>query len=308
MDEYRKFIRFKFFTIEKVKGDKSKYLNITDWIAKFKENKGFESIQECNGLKYSIRDPKCKDSKRWYFRITRARENDSAVIIANDDYKDIPLGEGEYLGEDMQFLYDTEHNIAMIQSSIFSLSIMEIQNILNDTFGYDDENEYIIIKPIMSKESLRKYAKRVKAIELSIANRGIIIPQGKSSFANLFKIFSNESTNRLKIDFSTVGERVNENGDLENLFIEKEDIDALADFIEKNEHAITVGRAKVKLSGDKKQEVIELIGGIMNTIISFKIKKKKSLGFEVAIEEMDKEYNRIKHKVYSLIPKVKVRK
>lgn len=303
MSNYKKHIRFKFFTIEKNEKEQSKYLNITDWVSRFKREKGFKKIHEVNGLKYSVREPHCKSKKRWYFRITRARENDGAVIIANDDYKDIPLADNEYLGEDMQFLYDTEYNIAMIQSSMFTISITELEEILNDTFGYKyGSKEYIEIKPIMSKESLDDYKGKVKAIELSIGNKGIVVPEGKSSFTEMFKLFNNKSTNRLKIDFSTLGEKRNEDGKTEEFYIEKNDIEELSEFIRQNDHAITVGRAKVKLASDKNQQVIDLIGGVTNVVIPFTIEKKKSLGFILAIKEMDKKYGEVKHKISKLIP------
>ena len=256
-------------------------LDIYQWIKNLRERYQDKEIIDMGDLKVQIEQIKYyRESDMWVFRFLKLREdNIPSIAKANAESEGIPLGEDEYIGEDLYMLYDVQTGIAMIQVNRFSLSTRRLAEVLS--LVWNVEGQRIAMKSIDDKFSIKGKRRCYRSLDISFAN---ILPglEGEhnslGSIRDSFRRYDGIA-GRITISLGRV-----RNDTLNIDKVEETISEAL------NDKSVVGLKVKVKDDDDRPVETIDLLDNVAHTIISFNIETKKVLNFEYAAQKMRECY------------------
>lgn len=256
-------------------------LDIYQWIKNLRERYQDKEIIDMGDLKVQIEQIKYyKESDMWVFRFLKLREdNIPSIAKANAESEGIPLGEDEYIGEDLYMLYDVQTGIAMVQVNRFSLSMKRLSEVL--TRVWNVEGQRISLKPIDDKFSIKSKRRSYRSLDISFAN---ILPGLEGEHNSLGSI--RDSFRR----YGGIAGHITINlGRVRNNTL---NIDKVEETISEalNDESVVGLKVKVKDDDDRPVETIDLFDNVAHTIISFNIETKKVLNFEHAAQKMRECY------------------
>jgi len=197
----------------------------------------------------------------------------------------LELNEDEYLGKDVNCIYDANHYIIMIQNNRASLNITSLQTYINETsikLGLINENQSIALKPIASCIDPRNL-KRVqyRRFTVSFANYRRLFNGEKNDIEKLIDTFNQYESYTATIIFG-LGHQWRNNS------LDSDKVNHTIDYLYDNKELIS--SAKVEYSVGEKVEIFDLLDNIIYSSIIFHLEKKSSLGFDYAKTRMYEEY------------------
>lgn len=177
---------------------------------------------QLNGCIAYIDDLHISGEGRYYFvRFYRLRtENLPARIRDGEKAEPIELDEGEYIGNDLNMLYDRETGFAMVQRNYLSLTTSRLSEWMSRDF---DANEKVAFRPVFHKLRWKHIKKdQVRSVELSLANLDMADYNGPSSLSHLLNGFGRYKGYTAKIKISVGYNRGQslDTGSVEDLLID----------------------------------------------------------------------------------------
>lgn len=287
LDTYKRQIKFCYYKVALLKkineteheivGD----YNLVNW---------FQKIENMNKLNHRIElsDSYVVMDQIYYYenrdiyalRAFKVRDvNVPSKIKDGKEAEPIPLGVDEYIGEDMNWLYDREKSICMIQQNRMSIGIARLSEWVNKMIHLD--GFYIKFIPILDKFMPSKLQrKHIRSIDFSFIN---LAPDNKDgSLAQIIRNVDRLSGLSGKISISV--------GHSKNKELNPIEIMDLVEDIRSNPGLIS--SAKIKLRDDDKPrvEIVDLLEESLHDFIEYDIELKKPLDFDVARAGMCSRY------------------
>lgn len=292
-------VKFQYFGVVRQKKIKNEWkgkgkLDIYEWLDKVETNSLLQSVIELPDTKAQIEKMQFYENEQvWVFRFLKLREdNIPSIAKANEDAEGIPLGDDEYIGEDLYMLYDPNNGIGMVQVNRFSLGLKRLEILLTQIWGV--EGERIKLRAVAEEFDLNRVRGRRKyrSLEVDFANLGSQLEEEHNSLAkiqNSFRSFFGVaghvriSIGRTKKDTLNIDEV--------NQFVN----DAMQD-------TSVVGlKLRIKDDDNRPVELIDLFDNICNCVIGFNIQKKTVLEFNYAARMMIQYYGNDKEHIMALI-------
>lgn len=218
----------------------------------------------------------------WVLRFMKLREdNIPSIVKENEEAEGIPLGDDEYIGEDLYMLYDAENGVGMVQVNRFSLGLKRVEDFLTEIWDY--ENERIRLRAIMEDFDLDRIRGRRKyrSIEVKFANISNQLDKEGNSLGTIMNSFRRLSgvSGSIKISLGrTKYPTLN--------------IDEVQNLIQESLEDTSVVGLKVKVKDDDSRPVeeIDLFDNICSSIITFNLAKKTVLNYDYAALKMQESY------------------
>lgn len=306
---YTRTIRFQYYIIKKVhkEQDGRKKVKVYDglfdfhnWAKSLGDAKKIRTVIEFNEVKARIEKiAYSKSSAIWGIRILKLRDtNIPSKAKDKVEIKAIELEDGEYIGEDVFMIYDTNTGIAMIQQNRLSLGVSRIEELLQYTYHKytNPEDESIIsIEPIAELERINRLKGKYKQIELSFANLKDYSEDGKTSLSTLLKPFKllYGATGTIKIGL----------GRTKDDTLNKTEIEALTSELKDYSNKRFIRSAKIKLQEeeDSDVEIVDLFEENCHEFITFELEERELLEYDYAIRSMRNAYKKRKDELVRYI-------
>lgn len=135
-----------------------------------------------------------KENNYWHLNFLKLREtNIPNKAKINSEAEPIPLEDDEYIGEDVNALYDEELYILVLQKNKYSLSFSVIEDYLNEIWKQDEDLD-IFLRPILPQDAFA-----------SIENKGTY-RKLNVKFDNVrYSHFAGEAGSTLKDIYESIG-------------------------------------------------------------------------------------------------------
>lgn len=292
-------IKFQYFGVVRQIKLKNKWkgqgkLDIYEWLDKVDSKSLLQSIIELPDTKAQIEKMQFYENERvWVFRFLKLREdNIPSIAKANEEAESIPLGDDEYIGEDLYMLYDDVNGVGMVQVNRFSLGLKRLEELLTNVWGV--EGERIKLRAIVEEFDLNRVCgrRRYRSLEVDFANLGSQLEEEHNSLVKIQNSFRNffGVAGHVKISLGrTRSDTLN--------------IDEVNQFVNDAMQDTTVVGLKLRIKDDDNRptELIDLFDNICNSIITFNIRKKTTLDFDYAARMIIWYYGNSKEHIMSLI-------
>lgn len=206
--------------------------------------------------------------KLLYFHMSKLRDDPIAVTRQEiDDLSDLDLDADEYIAEDINCLFDTEHCILFVQRNYHSLSISGInyyfkkmyerlEQAKEDYIPDNFEELSLDFQPVPDKKALKgiQQSDNIRTLELTFANVNVqAFSTGIAKYLGGFKeFFDNLGGTRVSINLSA--------GSVKNKSLKTANIQELARNIENGKSLFSSAIVRGK-EGDMPIEKYDLING-----------------------------------------------
>ena len=293
-------VKFQYFGVVRQQKIKNRWkglgkLDIYTWIDKMENKFSPLSVIQLSDTKAQIENLGFfEDDNVYIFRFLKLREdNIPSIAKANEESEGIPLGDDEYIGEDLYMLYDVKNGIGMIQMNRFSLGLRRLEELLTFVWGVDKER--IRLKAISENFDISRIngRRRYRAVEVDFANLGSKLEDGRhnslsriqDSFRHFYGVCGHVkiSLGRTKKDTLNIDE-----------------VEELIKSAMEDESVVGL-KVSIKDDDDRPTEIIDLFDNVCNSIITFNIEKKSVLSFEYASRMMLLYYNGNRERLVALI-------
>lgn len=298
---YQRVIKFQYYVIKYSKcvdgkWDIPKPFDFVKWLIEIKKGGLIQKSIEFNDTLARVDKITYDDkNKLWCIRFMKLRDtNIPSKVKENEEAETIPLEDDEYIGEDLNLIYEKKSGIAMIQSNRFSLGISKLSEFIQNTNA--DKDIRVVIQPIseiFEKKRIRK--QEIKSIEIGFANL-IDLNHTISEDYTLSSIIK-----PMKNWGGIVGRIVVSLGRTKEKSLNRTEIEQIINEIEQNKHLLSVARLKCKDDDNARTEVIDLFDNIAHDFISFTLETRTNLQFEYAINSMIDRFVKSRKRLYKLI-------
>lgn len=206
--------------------------------------------------------------KLLYFHMSKLRDDPIAITRQEiDDLSDLDLEADEYIAEDINCLFDTEHCILFIQRNFHSLSVNGVEFYLKKMYErlerakeHFDPNAFeelaLELQPVPDKKAFKGIQKsnNIRSLELTFASANVQkFSAGIAKYLSGFKqLFNSLGGVRVSINLSV--------GPQKNKSLKTEDVHELARNIENNKSLFSSAIIRGK-EGDMPIEKYDLING-----------------------------------------------
>lgn len=272
---YNRLIKYHYYRIVLGKiNDKGKWIAespflFSDWLGRQKtEDKIKKNVELSDCLVYIEKYYKEKDEDYYSVRFYKLRDtNVPSKIKLGNDAEPVELEEDEYIGEDMNVLYDRTLGVCMVQNNRMSVGVKRIEEWLTKDCG---ESYSVKLLPIYNKNILTKKIKssKIRTIDITFSNLKNSNHQSLGDIISGIKRYDG-LTGHITI---SVGKK--KNFQLDN----KNTIDLIEEL---NDNHNGIRSAKIKMREDDKGriEVVDLFENVLHDYIPFEIETKKNLDF-----------------------------
>lgn len=184
-----KIVRFEAYQVNLIENKIEKECDISSLLKKIRESDlenrkflyGGEQVELNSFGELTPNDEsfkKYKEMELYYFHMVKRRDDGLAIIKDREDeeLKDLPLRDDEYVAEDITGIFDTDDCILFIQRNIHSLSVTGFEKYLNYMNKKINDNDIVIkINPVMDKNVIGNVGRKstIKSITLKIASDDI---------------------------------------------------------------------------------------------------------------------------------------
>lgn len=275
-DVYNRLIKYHYYKVvlEKV-DDKGKWFIstpflISDWLGKQVANgiiKKNVDLSDCTA--YIEKFFKEKNEDFYSIRFYKLREtNIPSKIKVGNEAEPIDLDEDEYIGEDMNLLYDRNLGVCMIQSNRMSIGVKRIAEWMSKDCEQGSRVSFLPIYGKTSAAFLRK--KKVRTIDISFGN--IKESESNQSLGDIIRGVKKFDGLTGHITIS-VGRKRNSELSIQNTTELIEELDGNRDGIKS---------AKIRMKDDEngRMEIVDLFEDVLHDYIPFEIEVKKNLDFD----------------------------
>lgn len=301
MNKYQRTIKFQYYVIKYLDHNKGyvKDLNIfnfTKWLVDIKKRGYIKKSVEFGGTLARI-DNITYDDKNdlWGIRFMKLRDtNIPSKVKENEEAEVIPLEDDEYIGEDLNMIYERKSGIAMIQSNRFSLSISKVAEFIQSTISSNDIK--ILIEPISDKFDKKDIKKRsIKKLEVSFANL-INLNESASNIQSLSSIIKpmyklGGITGSITISLGRTRQKT----------LNKIEVNQILNEIEENKEYLSTAKIKLRDDDEARTEIIDLLANVAHDYIEFTLETRTALGYEYAINSMIRTFLTSRIRLYKLI-------
>ncbi len=292
METYRRQIKFCYYKVAELAFDDNGDSRI---IGKFNLIEWLMNMEDDSKVKYNIVLSDCTVNLEQYSRFP----NENIYAIRAYKLRDanvpsklkegelatpIPLDSDEYIGEDINFLYDRERSICMIQQNRMSIGVSRLAEWINTLCPM--EKKKVVLVPISDKfDASRLSKKSVRSLDFTFAN---LEPNDKSgSLGQIIGGLSKFKSTTGKITLSVGREKTSE--------LDKACIIDLINDLKTNPGVVNSAKIKLRnddvLDDDKARiEIVDLFENTVHDYIIFDIEKKKPLDFSHAKSKMYAKY------------------
>ena len=138
---YSRTIKFGYYTVcvvNEEQGNDPIRFDFESWISKA-VNKGIEKkeIEFDNVIARLEELEGDNENKIWKLRFMKLRDtNIPSIVKKEEEAKPIALDDDEYIGEDMLMIYDSENQVAMIQSNRFAMSKGKLEKYITVSYTH----------------------------------------------------------------------------------------------------------------------------------------------------------------------------
>lgn len=272
---YRRLIRFHYYRVcleRKQNNGEWKIIqpyNIADWLGGLYKQGLIQYNVELSDCTANIQEIKLDDDKYYTIRFYKLREtNIPSKIKEGHDAKPIDLEEDEYIGEDMNMLYDRSLGICMVQSNRMSLSVSRIAEWMTK----DCEKGYrVCFLPIYDVKKLDAFLnKKIRTIDVTFGNiNEDVVNSSLGEIINGVRKFHG-LTGRITI---SVGRKKSRE-------LDKTSTLDLIEELQNNRDGITSAKVKMKDDDKSRTEIVDLFDDALHDYIPFDIEVKKNLDFD----------------------------
>ncbi len=294
METYRRQIKFCYYKVAKIEINENEEshvvgkFNLVEWLMSMKSKALVQRNVKLSDCIVNLGEYKF-DSETEIYAIRAYKLRDANIpskLKEGEDATPIPLDPDEYIGEDINFLYDRKRSICMLQQNRMSIGVSRLAEWINQICPM--ENYKVAFIPISDKFDANRIGDRlVRTFEISFAN---FEPDNKKgSLAEMIKSVNKYNGTTAKITISVGREK---KAELDKVGI----VDLIKDV---QDNPGMINSAKIKLKSDTsysdddkpRVEIVDLLENAIHDYIAFDIEKKKPLEFTYAKSRMLEKYN-----------------
>lgn len=227
-----------------------------------------------------------EQSKYWFLNFIRLRET-NIPTTAKIDAESVPmdLDDDEYIGEEVNALYDDQIGVMMLQRNKFSLGVNGIEEYLNLVWASDKESIYL--RPICPLNLQDKVVKAPEYRKFTIRFADVrdkeVDGDSKNSFTALFDNLKKYKAVNAEV---TVSMAYNHGDALDAQTVRE----TIGDIM-KNKELVSKAEFSVKNIEDANIEVIDLFADKLHDFIFVPLEKRTSLASEFVENYMIERYN-----------------
>lgn len=225
----------------------------------------------------------------WYLNFVRLRQT-KLPVRANKTSTAVPfkLAIDEYIGEDVNAVYDCSNHILALQRNRDSLSSSGLEQYLTEIYNSPNEGIYLRPIPIMEIDDKINKAKIYRKLKMRFATKmeNTRVNLKGSSFESLFNYFDKFNANTATVSVSL--------GHVKKGTLDEETIHETISDIFNLEGIFEGAELSLKNSEIEPVDTIDLFTTKYHGFITVKLKKLESLDFEFMAEQIHIKYNNSK--------------
>lgn len=296
--KYLRTIKFNYFQIKKIIGNDGtpKIFDFAEFLADLYSKEILMKTQEIehSGLKYRIENILFNEENNlWYVRLMKMRDtNIPSKLKENIEAEPFHLEDDEYIGEDISFVYERESGIIMYQINRFSISPTKFQEILYSL--NNNENEKFVLMPISFIFDQKAFRKDYyKKIDISFANLNCLDIDEKTPLGKIMRSFNKVGGFSAHV---TIGL-----GHSKAETLNRDATQSIIDEARDNTLNIRGAKVTVKDDDDAKPEIIDLFDNVSCDYITFTLKSRETLDYDVLFRSMIDCFIKKKKELYELL-------
>lgn len=238
-----------------------------------------------------------KEYKYWHLEFLKLREtNIPNKAKINSVAEPISLDDDEYIGENVNALYDKEMYILALQRNKFSLSISAVEYYINKIWQKDEGLE-IYLRPILPQSAYDLVRKRgaYRRIEVRFndVRHSSFTESAKSPLKHVFESVK---------EYRCIGAEVSLSmGHFQNDFLDGATVNNTIDDIYNNKEIFSRAEIHYKDDIDDTIEILDLFADKWHDFIFIIIEKRESIISGYVFSEMAQKYNSGKEKLKNAI-------
>ncbi len=238
-----------------------------------------------------------KDYGYWHLEFLKLREtNIPNKAKINSVAEPISLDDDEYIGENVNALYDKEMYILALQRNKFSLSVSAIECYINKIWGSDEGIE-IYLRPILPQSAYelvkKKGAYRKIEVRFNDVRHSFFDESAKSPMKEVFKSLR---------EYGCIGAEVSLSmGRSQNDFLNGKTVNDTIDDIYNNKDSFSRAEIHYKDDIDDTIEILDLFADKWHDFIFIVLEKRESIMSGYVFSEMAQKYNSGKEKLKNAI-------
>lgn len=235
-------------------------------------------------------------SRFWFLNFIRLRET-NIPTTAKIDQESVPLNldDDEYIGEEVNAIYDDSLGIIMLQRNRYSLGVSGIEEYLNLIWQSDKEKIYL--RPICPQNLQEKAVKapeyRKFTVRFADVKNNDLDSDSQKPFTKIFDSLKKYQAVNAEI---TISMAYNHGESLDKETVRE----TIADIV-KNKSIISKAEVSVKETDDTSVEVIDLFADKMHDFIFVPLEKRTSLASEFVESYMIERYEESKGNIFESI-------
>ena len=282
-DTVQRTIKYYYHTVKKERKDgsgESEDFNLADWLINQTEDPGCQTIiclKDCNIRLETIERDDCNGDQFYFARVYKVRDtNIPAKLKEGQAAEPISLEDDEYIGEDLNLLYDYQLGVCMMQRNRMSIGISR----LSEWAGKSEPEHIVVFRPIGDICDVSRFrSKKIRSFEVSLGNVNNL---NGTSLSDMIGGILNLGGVSVRISISA--------GRKKDAQLVHNDMLNIIENVDFNRDSVVSAKVKIKDDDDSPAEVVDLIDDMMNDIITFDIERKSTLDFRVAKEKMLEKY------------------
>lgn len=296
---YSRTIKFGYYTVcvvNEEQGNDPIRFDFESWISKA-VNKGIEKkeIEFDNVIARLEELEGDNENKIWKLRFMKLRDtNIPSIVKKEEEAKPIALDDDEYIGEDMLMIYDSENQVAMIQSNRFAMSKGKLEKYINKV--WDEPKQRIVLLHISKLVNSFELAKKnYRNLVLRLANIHPIEDTHRP-FSKIVNSYYDVGGKAGTVTFSLGRGRQSKTG------LNREAIPIMLDDIYSNMDIVSDAVLKVKDDDDNSSvDIVDLFDNTLCEYVEFKLEKRAALEFQYASRLMIERYLQRKEEICRLL-------
>lgn len=240
-----------------------------------------------------------KENNYWHLNFLKLREtNIPNKAKINSEAEPIPLEDDEYIGEDVNALYDEELYILVLQKNKYSLSFSVIEDYLNEIWKQDEDLD-IFLRPILPQDAFA-----------SIENKGTY-RKLNVKFDNVrYSHFAGEAGSTLKDIYESIGSYGCINAEItmtmgyyKNDYLDNATITETIKDVRNNKNIISKAEISYKDEIDDRIEIVDLFADKWHDFIFLTIERRESILASYVFSKMVEKYNEGREHLKTVIEK-----
>lgn len=292
MSTYKRCVKFYYYKVAKVKIEENAEevlgkFNLIEWLMDMEDQAKVKHNIKLSDTSVNLEEySRYSNENIWAIRAYKLRDaNVPSKIKDGEDAQPIPLESDEYIGEDINFLYDRENSICMFQQNRMSIGVSKLCEWINKICSME-ESCRVVFLPIYDRLNKKRFEKKeIRSVDFSFAN---LEPDNESgSLGQIIKAFHKYNMYTGHVTLSV--------GRQKGAELEHASAMDLIDDLHANPGIVNSAKVKLKsisVSEDDKPriEVVDLFENSIHDDLEFEIELKKPLDFSVAKAKMYEKY------------------